>query len=385
MEAPKLPFGAGIPQLAAAFLLLVFLAQCVWFITYVPISSLESSYIEDGLVQLVDMTKAGSAERSPLVPLMAALPLKLLASKITFEQLDAFRFLIRLPFVFCGMMLGASLWYVARRLYGNFGGFIALAMYTFSPIIVTRTNQAQEDIVGAWGAFGAIFTAIAVAHTLYAPREVILWNWRRILLLGISIALCVGAQFPLWIVLVPALAFLLWVGHVRPAAAIVIFLAACASAAFLLLAFYGFHAATFAHSLRDAQWVQFRVEQLREPLNHKLIGEYFLQAGLGPLVLIIGALVTFAVWRRTRFFGTAAPLITAAVLILAALGTEHFSVLLFLFVALPFLILFVSGVAVDLLESRYGIFANAIVVGALIANATLDVYGLLELRHFGVR
>ena len=72
-------------------------------------------------------------------------------------------------------------------------------------------------------------------------------------------------------------------------------------------------------------------------------------------------------------------------LVLAALGTEQFSGLLFLFVSLPFLILFVSGVAVDLLESRYGIFANAVVVGALIANATLDVYGLLELRHLGVR
>ena len=50
-------------------------------------------------------------------------------------------------------MLGASLWYVARRLYGNFGGFIALALYTFSPIIINRTNQVQEDIVAAWGAF----------------------------------------------------------------------------------------------------------------------------------------------------------------------------------------------------------------------------------------
>jgi hypothetical protein len=42
-------------------------------------------------------------------------------------------------------------------------------------------------------------------------------------------------------------------------------------------------------------------------------------------------------------------------------------------------------VAVDLLESRYAIFANALIVGALIANATLDVYTLLELRHGGVR
>ena len=84
-------------------------------------------------------------------------------------------------------------------------------------------------------------------------------------------------------------------------------------------------------------------------------GGVFLQTGLGPLVLIIGALITFAVWKRVRFFGTAAPLIAAAVLMIAALGTRAFFWVLFLFVALPFLILFVSGVAVDLLESKYAV------------------------------
>ena len=385
MTAHKLPFGAGLPQIAAAFLLLLFLAQCIWCIALVPITSLESSYIEDGLVQLDNMAQAGSPERSPLVPLLGAIPVKLFAGKITFEQLDRYRFLIRLPFLFCGLMLGASLWYVARRLYGNFGGFIALALYAFSPVIIARSSQLQEDIVAAWGAFGLIFTGIAVAHTLYAPREVILWNWRRILLLGVSIAICIGAQFPMWIVLLPALAFLLWVGHVRPGAALVIFATACAIAAVLLLGFYGFHAMAFVHSLREAQWFQFVPGQMELVQNYRLVGEFFLQAGLGPLVLIAGGLVTFIVWRRTRFFGTAAPLITAGVLLVAAIETEYISGLLFLFVALPFLILFVSGVAVDLLESRYGIFANALVVGALIANATLDVYGLLELRHLGVR
>ncbi len=384
MQARKLPFGAGIPQLVAAFLLLLFLAQCIWFIALVPITSLESSYIEDGLVQLQNMANAGSPERSPLVPLLGAIPVKLTGAT-RFPQLSQYRFLIRLPFLFCGVMLGASLWYVARRLYGNFGGFIALALYTFSPLIVARTSQVQEDIVAAWGAFGLIFTGIAVAHTLYAPREVILWNWRRILLLGISIALCVGAQFPMWIVLLPGLAFLLWVGHVRPGAALVIFATACAIAAVLMLGFYGFRPAAFAHSMGEAQWLQFVPRQLGSALNYKLVGEFFLQVGLGSLVLVVGGLATFAVWGRTRFFGTAAPLITAAVLVLAALGTEQFSALLFLFVSLPFLILFVSGVAVDLLESRYAILANAVVVGALIANATLDVYGLLELRHLGVR
>ena len=376
----------GVPQLAAGLLLLVFLAQCLYLIYAVPITSLEGSYIEDGLLQMQNMPAAASPERSPLVPLLAALPLKLLAGKILYYELDDYRFLIRLPFLFCGVMLGASLWYVARRLYGNLGGIIALALYSFSPLVVNRASQVQEDVVAAWGAFGVIFTGIAVAHTLYAPREVILWNWRRILLLGISIALCIGAQFPLWIVLLPGLAFLLWVGHVRRGAALIIFATACAIAALLLLGFYGFRPVTFAHALGDAQWLVFLPRQLASKLSYKLVGLFFLQAGLGPVVLIIGGLGTFAVWKRTRFFGTAAPLITAALLVIAALATDSFSALLFLFVAFPFLILFVSGVAVDLLESRrYAVVANAIVVGALIANAMLDIYGLLELRHLGVR
>jgi len=385
MQASKLPFGAGIPQIAALVLLVLFLAQCLWFVAHVPITSLESSYIEDGLVQLEHMASAGSPERSPLVPLLGAIPVKMIGNSVRFSDLSDYRFLIRLPFLFSGLSLGASLWYVARRLYGNFGGFIALALYSFSPLMITRTSQVQEDIVGAWGAFGVVFTAIAVAHTLYAPREVVLWNWRRILLLGISIALCIGAQFSLWIILLPAFAFLLWVGHVRRGAALLIFAAACLIGAAIILASYGFHAVTFAHNLRDAQWFEFVPQQLASKLPYQLAGQFFLQAGLGPLVLIVGALVTFVAWKRTRFFGTAAPLITAAVLILAALGTEHFSGALLLFVSLPFLILFVSGVAVDLLESRFALFANAVVVGALIANAMLDVYGLMELRQIGVR
>jgi hypothetical protein len=384
MQTSKLPFRIGVPQLAALLLLFLFLTQCLWFIAHVPITALESSYIEDGLVQLDNMASAGSPERSPLVPLLAAMPVKSIGSSLRFSELSDYRFFIRLPFLFAGLMLGASLWYVARRLYGNFGGFIALALYSFSPLMITRASQVQEDIVGAWGAFGVIFTAIAVAHTLYAPREVVLWNWRRILLLGISIALCIGAQFSVWIVLLPAVAFLLWVGHVRRGAALVIFAAASLIGAGILFAFYGFHPVTFGHNLRDAQWFEFVPRQLASKLTYQLVGQFFLQAGLGPLVLIAGALVTFAVWKYTRFFGTAAPLITATVLILAALGTEHFSGALLLFVSLPFLILFVSGVAVDLLESRYAVFANAIVVGALIANAMLDIYGLMALRQIGV-
>src|SRR6202043_4250725 len=120
--------------------------------------------------------------------------------------------LARAPYLTFGVLLGASLWYVARRLYGNAGGYIALALYCFSPLILRSSTLylAPPEMGAAWGTFGTIFTAIAVAHTLYAPREVVIWNWRRILLLGLSLALAIGSQFSLIILLPLALGFMLY-------------------------------------------------------------------------------------------------------------------------------------------------------------------------------
>ena len=60
-------------KLSRSLLLLVFLAQCVWFMAHVPLSAMEGGYIEAGLLQLERLANAGSAERSPLVPLLAGL------------------------------------------------------------------------------------------------------------------------------------------------------------------------------------------------------------------------------------------------------------------------------------------------------------------------
>ncbi|HWS96563.1 MAG TPA: glycosyltransferase family 39 protein [Candidatus Methylomirabilis sp.] len=371
----------GLPQLAALTLLLILLGQCLWFMAHVPITQMESSYIEDGLLHVDRLLNAGTEYYSPLIPLLAGIPARLIDSEGNFIHLSQYRFLIRLPFLIAGLLLGASLWYVARRLYGNFGGYIALGLYCFSPMVVTRSSQVQPDIIGAWGAFGLIFTAIAAAHTLYAPRDVVFWNGKRILLMGISIALCVGSQWSLWIMLLPALAFMLWVGHVRPAAALLIFAIACGVAFILLWGIASFRPAIFAEALRSAHWIEFSPAQVSAKSVLTLLGLFFLQNGLGTLILLVLSLVTFAAWKRARYFGNAAPLITATLLFVAALAMQHFAGLLFLFVALPFFMLFMAGVSADLLETKYAVFANAIIVGALIANAVLDVGGLLQLAR----
>jgi hypothetical protein len=312
---------------------------------------------------------------------LAGVPAKVFGTEAHFIRLNSYRWAVRLPFLFAGVMLGASLWYVARRLYGNIGGYVALTLYAFSPAMIIHSSQADPDIIGAWGAFGLVFTSIAVAHTLYAPREVVLWNWRRILMLGLSIAICVGAQFSLWLLLIPALGFMLWVGHVRRGAALTIFGAACLLGFILLSSVYGFRPVEYFRGLNSANWVELSLQQMSAKAGYWLIGAFLLRNGPGPLLLLIVAFLVFLAWKRTRYFGTAAPLIVAAFLLICTVAMQHYAGPTFLVVALPFLILFAAGVSADMLESRRAVFANALVVGVLIANAMLSVSALLELGH----
>ncbi len=368
----------GVPQVAALLLLLVFLAQCLWFSAHVPLSVIEGNYVEAGLLHLEHLSNAGSSERSPLVPLLAGVAARISGAESHYSRLGNYRFWVRLPFLVAGLLLGASLWYVARRLYGDIGGYVALGLYCFSPVMVGWASQTGPEIVGAWGAFGVIFTSIAVAHTLYAPREVVLWNWRRILLMGLSMAICIGAQFSLWILLLPALGFMLWVGHVRRGAALAIFVAACFIGLVLLWAVYSFRPVVFVRALINADWLEISSPSFSWKAVAPLLATFFLQNGLGLVLLLIVALITFLIWKRSRFFGIAAPLFTGLLLVALALRL-HFAGFTFLFVALPFLVLFMAGVSADLLQSRYAVVANAVIVGVLIANAMIDVYSLVHL------
>jgi hypothetical protein len=378
MSLRSLTSRIGVPQLIALVFLLLFALQCVWFMVHRPLTAIEGVYVESGLLHLEGYSSANNAQHTALVPLMAGVAARLSGAEKHVTEFNDYRVLIRLPFLMVGLLLGASLWYVARRLYGNIGGYVAIVLYCFSPLTIGSASEAGPAIVAAWGGFGLIFTCIAVAHTLYAPREVVLWNWQRILLLGLSIAICIGAQFSLWVLLVPALLFMLWVGHVRPLSAIVIFVAACVVGIVLISCFYGFQPVAVAHALRSASWLEVSSAQFLSPGLSWLASTFFRENGLGLAILTFVTVITFVVWRRTRFFGTAAPLLVS--LLLFSLGVRmQFSAFVFWFVALPFLMLFMAGVSADLLESRYALAANAVVGGVLIANAMIDVYGLLNL------
>ena len=397
------------PQFAAAALLLVYLLQCVWL---VRVQTLQASVPDSdqalrfyqGLKQWKNGAVAGTPEslrpeaasgaaskgrsahlrvrggydedRSPLYYLVAAAPLLLRPGSWLPDSFQPL--LAATPYLFFGVMLGASLWYVARRLYGNAGGYIALALYCFSPAMIVNAAGAQSlgEMGAVWGAFGTVFTAIAVAHTLYAPREVVLWNWRRILLLGLSLVLAAGNQFSLGLLALVILPLMFSVAPVRPRAVLVIWITAIAVAMVLLFAAYFFEPALFWQGMLHARWINFEPAALGMSVSYRNAWQTIVVSSPPLMFALPVTLIVYLGWKRTRYFGNTAPILIAALLLILALGAPNFPGQGFHLTMLVFLFVFVSGVFADLLESRQSLLVTAGLCGLLGASAIWNLYQL---------
>jgi hypothetical protein len=285
------------------------------------------------------------------------------------------------PNLFFGVMLGGSLWYVARRLYGNAGGYIALTLYCFSPAMIINVSGAQSlgEMGAVWGAFGTVFTAIAVAHTLYAPREVVLWNWRRILLLGLSLALAAGNQFSLAVLALVILPLMFWVAPVRPRAVLAIWSTAIAVALVLLFAGYFFVPGLFWQGMLHARWIDFEPAAFGISVSYRNAVQTIFRNS-PPLMLALPlALIAYLGWKRTRYFGNTAPLLIAALLLILALGAPNFPGQGFHLTMLVFVFVFVSGVFADMLETSQRMLVTAVVCGLVSASALWNLWQLARL------
>jgi hypothetical protein len=363
-------FRVGRPQVFAGLMLLAFTAQCLWTANARKLSDLEYRYIAAGLTGRAEKT----ANPSPFTGLVAALPVRFisLVRKIATPALSAALavprpWLLRLPFIIFGLWLGAALWWVARRLFDDEGGYVALALYCTSPAMITVSSNIGPEIILAWSAMGLIYTAIGVAHTLYAPPK----KWApRIAILGLSIGFALATVW--WSITLVLLAF----GYMMYLAP------GCRRRALMVLA--------SASVIGCAVWaaVYWMTGSAGLGVNALLAQKPTLQA-LGSLAfalstwtdgyvlvfLFIAALASYGSWPRARYFGNTAPLVTGltAVLLFSLVPAIR---IWYATLGLSFVFIFVGGLAADFLETRFRRPVAIILVACLLLRAVLTVQAL---------
>ena len=256
------------------------------------------------------------------------------------HEVSAVKWLMHLPFVFMAIWLGGGLWWVARRLFGNEGGFLALALYVFSPAVVRYAVVPNNEVLAMWGLYGLVYTAIGVAHAMQGPRR----KWRpRIALLTVALGLSATAHLLAAMVgFVASVVLMFYLAERRRSAVLLIVVYAALGAMFIDLAFYGFRLQAFTYVFAGgAGRFWYATEGVRsfgtDPANWPL------------LVSVAIALLLYVGVKRSRYFGNTAPLLL--VLGVAFLVTTQVRSTPWLW-ALPFLFTFVGGVFADALETK---------------------------------
>ena len=365
----------GVPQRLAAVLLLVFLVQCCFTISRQQLTSEDFRYARCGREMWERpspvpgfFTTCGNLNgEETFAYRLAGFPLTM--QRLVLLGADHFRkpenklypgnslggsnwetrhvisltevkWLMHLPFVFMAIWLGGGLWWVARRLFGNEGGFFALALYVFSPAVVRYAVTPNNELLAMWGLYGLIYTGIGVAHAMQGPRR----KWRpRIALLTLALGLTATAHLLAAIVgFLTCVVLMFYLAERRRSAVLLILTYTALGAAIVDLAFYSFRLPAFTYVFTGgAARFWFSLEGVRS-YGHDL-------ANWPTLIAVAVALLLFAGVRRSRYFGNTVPLILCCVI--ASLTTTQVRSAPW-FWALPFLFTFLGGVFADALETK---------------------------------
>ncbi|MBV8630729.1 MAG: hypothetical protein JOZ83_07385 [Silvibacterium sp.] len=369
------------PQQIAAVLLLALLVQCLWGIRRKTLSETDYQYARCGREMWEKpsplagyFTSCGNIHDGTLAYRAAGLPLTLerlvageASTTSTWEmrhEVSHISLLLRLPFVFAALMLGGCLWWVTRRLYGDTGGYIALALYCFSPPIITAAAYPNNEIWAALGVFSAVYTAIGVSHAMQGPRE----KWRpRIVLLTVILGVTAAAHVSAFVLaLLFIIGFMAYVAEGKRAYLPTLLIVWVLGALLILFASYAFRPDAFSYVLRsEAARLGFSLDPAQAFFSS-------LQ-NAGITLASAGALGLYFAMRRSRYFGNTAPLIVAVPLFLLITPAVPTTPSLW---AVPFLLAFIGGVFADVLETPHRRWFLWITGGLLAAQAVLSLTSL---------
>jgi hypothetical protein len=369
------------PQQLAALLLLLLIAQCLWVFHRQTLTSRDYDFARCGreMWEKPDplagyFTTCGNIHDGTLGYRVAGLPLSLQrmlagqdADTSTWEMRHEVSYtllLLHSGFLLTGILLGGALWWVTRRLYGNTGGFIALALYCFCPPVIHACTYPNNEILTAFGLFASIYTAIGVAHAMQGPPR----KWRsRIVLLTLTLGFTAASHVAAFLLaLLLAIGFMAYLAVGRRAYIVPIMMTAIIGTLLLLFASYDFSPDAFSYFFRSgAGRIWFSLQPGRE---------WALSFSNSAVTLAAAsALMLYLPTRRSRYFGNTVPLLLA--LLFFTLITPGISSEPTLW-ALPFLLTFIAGVFADFLETRYRPVFLLVTGSLLILEAALSVLSL---------
>jgi hypothetical protein len=392
-------FRFNLPQRIAAGLLLLFLAQGLWLTSRQTLSDRDYQYARCGREMWEQpsplagyFTSCGNIHDGILAYRLAGLPLTL--NLVAERAIDHFRkpedrvvqangelstwelrhqlthvlLLLRLPFLAAGCLLGGGLWWVTRRLYGNLGGYTALALYCFSPAILKACVAPNPEILAALGVYGAVYTAIGVAHAMQGPRR----KWRpRLVLLTVVLGIAASSHIvALPIAALLGLAFMLWIAEGRRSQTLPVVLLVSAGALVLVFVCYGISLDASTYLFRSAAgFIFFSLDPVRR---------FFSTLGnSGITVAATAAALLFLGLRRSRYFGNTVPLLCVLVLFPLVMTGVPGTPWLW---GLPFLLTFIAGVFADAYEGprpRLAMAAAGAIVLLQVVFCILSLPGLL--------
>jgi hypothetical protein len=386
----RLHFHVGRPQQLAALLLIFFLTECLWVVSRQQLSPADFRFARCGremwerpsplagyFTTCGNLNGDGTfAYRAAGLPLTLQRLLLLGTDKLrkpedrlyangslngsTWEarhELGEVKYLLHLPFILFAAWLGAGLWWVSRRLFGNEGGFLSLALFCFCPQVIRYAVVPNNDVLAMWGLYGLVYTGIGVAHAMQGPKR----TWKpRILLLTLALGLTAIAHLLAAIIGFFAAAVLMfYLGGRRRGEVLGVLVFSAVGALLVVFASYAFRLQPFSYVFTGGG--------ARFWWSLAGLKSFFLDVFDGPIV--VSVLLSVVLWmgvRRSRYFGNTVPLVMAAILF--PLGTTQTFSAPWLW-AIPFLLTFVGGVFADALETRQRRLFLGLLSGALVTQA----------------
>jgi len=393
-------FQFNLPQRIAAGLLALFLLQGFWLTSRQTLTDLDYQYARCGRETWEKpsplagyYTSCGNIHDGILAYRLAGLPLtlNLLAERgldllrkpenrvvqesggelSTWElrhQMTHILLLLRLPFLFAGFLLGACIWWVTRRLYGNLGGYTALALYCFSPAVLRACVTPNPEVLAALGLFGGVYTCIGVAHAMQGP--VAKWRPRMVLLTAIFGVAAAAHIVALPLAALLGLAAMLWVAEGHRSQTLPVVVVAAVGALVLVFACYGFSLDAASYVFRSgAGFLWISLDPARRFFS-TLANSGITIAACAAAMLYLGA-------RKSRYFGNTTPLLCALVSMVLVMTGSPGSPWLW---AQPFLLTFVGGVFADAFDGprgRWALGAAGAIVGLQAVLCVLSLPGLI--------